>query len=165
MLAFPIPRPAWRQTRLRTPALPPAPTLTPANPSSPAPLALRKRPRRRLMPPCPLRSRHQGPSLYRKEPLYLAPETLKETHALPMPQKTKKDRILSNFTKIEDNGTLLERRGVSWVRSFRRPYISGFDVLVAEALNLILAALFIEAEFSRSHYLTTTFALGVELHL
>jgi hypothetical protein len=53
-LAFPIPRPARRQTRLRILALPPAQTLTPANPSSPAPLAPRKRPRRRLMPPCPL---------------------------------------------------------------------------------------------------------------
>ena len=44
-------------------------------------------------------SRQPGPILYNKDPRYLAPETLKETHTLPMPQKIKKDRILSNFTK------------------------------------------------------------------
>jgi hypothetical protein len=94
-LAFPILRPARRQTRLRTLAL----TLTAASSSSPAPFAPRKRSRQRLMPPCPLLLQTTGSLPLSKRPLYLAPETPKETHALPMPQNIKKDRILSNFTK------------------------------------------------------------------
>ena len=65
-LAFPIPRPARRQTRLRMLVLPPAQLQQNCHPDRssegalwrdlrfPAPLTPRKRPRRRLMPPCPL---------------------------------------------------------------------------------------------------------------
>jgi hypothetical protein len=42
----------------------------------------------------------------------------------------------------------------SGIGSLRRPNVMGFDVLVAEAFNLILAALFIKAEFRRGHHLT-----------
>ena len=69
-LAFPIPRPVRRQTRLRTFVLLPAQTLNPARPSSPAPLAPRKRPRRRLVPPCPLLLQTTGSlPLWRRNPI------------------------------------------------------------------------------------------------
>jgi hypothetical protein len=65
-LAFPILRPARRQTRLRTRAL----ILTPASSSSPAPLAPRKRPRWRLMPPCPLLLQTTGSlPLWKRNPI------------------------------------------------------------------------------------------------
>ena len=47
-------------------------------------------------------SRQTGPFLDRKESLYLAPETIRKRTRYQCPQKTKKDRILSNFTKIEN---------------------------------------------------------------
>ena len=51
------------------------------------------------------------------------------------------------------------------IPSFRRPDIGGLYVLVAEALNLVLSAFFIKADFGRGHDLTATLALGIELDL
>ena len=49
---------------------PPAQTLTPAHPFSPAPQAPRKRPRRRLMPPCPLLLQTTGSlPLWKRNPI------------------------------------------------------------------------------------------------
>jgi hypothetical protein len=60
--AFPIPRRARRQTRLRTLALPPALLLTPANPPfTSTPFAPRKRPHRRLISAFPLQTTGSHP--------------------------------------------------------------------------------------------------------
>ena len=65
----PDPPPGGRQTRLRTLALPPAQTLTQRIHLRP-PLAPRKRPRRRLMPPCPLLLQTTGSlPLWKRNPI------------------------------------------------------------------------------------------------
>jgi hypothetical protein len=49
--------------------------------------------------------------------------------------------------------------------SFRRTYVCSLYILVAEALNLILSILLIEADSSSSHNLTSALTVGIELHL
>ncbi len=90
-----------------TPALP----STPASPPSPTALAPRKQRHRRLMPPCSfLLQTPEAPSLEKGTPLPDTAELLKEnghpcTHC-QRPKRTKKDRILSNFTKTDGDEDL-----------------------------------------------------------
>jgi len=49
--------------------------------------------------------------------------------------------------------------------SFRGTYVCSLYILVAEALNLILSILLIEADSSSSHNLTSALTVGIELHL
>src|ERR1700687_5891480 len=46
-----------------------------------------------------------------------------------------------------------------------RADVSGFDVLVAEALDFVLSLFLIEADSGRSHDFTGALARGIKLHL
>jgi hypothetical protein len=49
--------------------------------------------------------------------------------------------------------------------SFRGSHVCSLYILVAEALDLILSILLIEADSSSSHNLTSALTVGIELHL
>ena len=86
---------ATRQSRLQTRLRPPGPVFDPSESAFANRFqALGETPSALYAPECPFCSGHQGPLLDRKESLYLAPETLKGTDALPIPLKDQKG---SNF--------------------------------------------------------------------
>ena len=84
---------------------PDVPVPPPAAAAGATALSPAETPRRRLMPPCPLLFQTPGAFLYRKT-LYLAPETLRETHC-QCPKKPKKVEFYRTLQKSKTHGTLL----------------------------------------------------------